>query len=48
MNKIVEEAICKIIQGNQRQKHRKRVFLCEELSEQHSWALGVIAYDFAY
>lgn len=22
--------------------------LCEELLEQHSWALGVIAYDFAY
>lgn len=30
-------------------KNIENVFsLCEELLEQHSWALGVIAYDFAY
>lgn len=26
----------------------KVLALCEELLEQHSWALGVIAFDFAY
>lgn len=30
-------------------KHIENVFaLCEELLEQHTWALGVIAYDFAF